>query len=213
MGAFYGNVLVARACAEVLPLLAGEDFHGYAVPAGAEHTVLYLDPETSCPDLAAPLSRLLRAPALGMFLYDSDVLVMGVCDDGEVLVRYDSCPGYFDDDPVPEEDGDHDEEAAFVWPEPVGVDPDAFLRLAAGPVDRQRLLSALRGVPLDPDDGEDGRYVFAEAQHADVMACLGLDPARLAYGYDEIGKGRLPRGVVPWDLVLVGPARWPAAQG
>ncbi|MFF9626342.1 hypothetical protein [Streptomyces griseosporeus] len=212
MGTFYGNVLVARACGEVVPLLAGEDLRGYAVPVGAAHTVLYLDPETSCPDLAAPLSGLLRAPALGMFLYDSDVLVMRVCDDGQVLVDYDSCPGYFDDEPVPEEDDEDAEWETFVWPEPVGVEPDAFLRLAAGPVDRQRLLSALRGLPLDPEDDEDGRYVFAEAQHADVMACLGLDPARLAYGYDEVGKGELPRGVVPWDLVLVGEARWPAVQ-
>lgn len=66
MGAFYGNVLVARTCAEVAPLLAGatsEDggaLRGYAIPAGPGHTVLlFPDPDTEVIEPAGPLSRLL----------------------------------------------------------------------------------------------------------------------------------------------------------
>ncbi|MGX1270778.1 hypothetical protein [Streptomyces phaeoluteigriseus] len=97
----------------------------------------------------------------------------------------------------------------FTFPAPEGVDPDAFLPLAAGPVDREALESALRGTPLDPEDGDDGRYVFANVQHYDVMASLGLDAARLTTGFSYLAGGDLPHGVAAEELVVLGGAARP----
>jgi hypothetical protein len=207
-------VLVGRACAEVVPLLACADVSGYALPVGPGHTAIYPDPDTSAPDLAGALSKLLGAPAVGTYVFDSDVLVMLVFEDGELRLDYDSCPGYFDE---PETDDDGDpltpvDEDDFAFPEPVGVDPDAFLPLAAGPVDRAALESALRGVPLDPEDGEDGRYVFANAQHYDVMACLGLNAPRLSTGHRYLSWGDMPHETSADDLILLGGAKQPAPR-
>ncbi|GHE74757.1 hypothetical protein GCM10014715_31710 [Streptomyces spiralis] len=211
MGSFYGNVLVARACEAVVPLLDGQGLRGFALPAGPEHTVIYPDPETSGPDLAGPLSKLLAAPALGMYLFDSDVLVMTLYENGDLSHFYDSFPGYFDE---PEDDGEDppSAEEPFEWPEPTGADPDAFLPLAAGPVDRAALESVLRCIPIDPEDGEDGRYVFAEAQHFDAMDCLRLNAPRLTTGYRYLTQGDLPYGTTADDLVLLGGTQRPTAR-
>ncbi|MFF8972416.1 hypothetical protein [Streptomyces sp. NPDC014995] len=212
MGTFYGNVLVARACEEAVPLLAGADVTGYALPVGPGHTAIYPDAETSAPDLAGALSELLGAPAVGTYVFDSDVLVMLVFEDGALRLHYDSCPGYFGE-PETDENGDPPALAEdFEFPEPVGVDPDAFLRLAAAPVDRAALESALRGTPLDPEDGEDGRYVFANDQHYDVMAGLGLDAPRLCTGHRYLSWGDMPHETSADDLILLGGARRPVPR-
>ncbi|MFF4354276.1 hypothetical protein [Streptomyces sp. NPDC001530] len=219
MGSFYGNVLVARACEEVVPLLGGaasgagdEGIPGYALPVGPRHTVIYPDPETGAPDLAGPLSRLLGAPALGMYVFDSDVLLMSVYEDGELRHHYDSYPGYFDEGET-DEDGEPVATDDFfdnpTWPDPVGVDPEAFLPLAAGPVDRAALESVLRVIPLDPEDGEDGRYVFANDQHYDVMATLGLNAPRLSTGFGYLSSGELPYETAADELVVLGGAARP----
>ncbi|MGV9556680.1 hypothetical protein [Streptomyces sp. NPDC003401] len=213
MGTSYGNVLVARPCEEAVPLPAGEGLSGYALPVGPGHTVVCPDPETSFDEIAERASRLLAAPVVGTYVFDSDVVVMLVFEDGALRLAYDSRPGYFDE-PETDEDGNpltpvDDGEC----PAPEGVDPDAFPPPAAGPVDRAAPESALRGVPLDPDDGDDGRYVFAEAQHHDVMACLRLDASRLTTGFRYLARGGLPRGTVAGDLVTLGGAVRPAPAG
>lgn len=96
--------------------------------------------------------------------------------------------------------------AGYVVPEPAGADPEPFVRFAAGPVDRIVLRAVLRGIPVDPDDAEDGRYVFADAQHYDVMAALGLEAHRLNTGYALLSRGYLPEGLPPQDLVPLGDA-------
>ncbi|MFI8189609.1 hypothetical protein ACIF8T_12550 [Streptomyces sp. NPDC085946] len=217
MGAFYGNVLVARACEEVVPLLAGvsgpdgEVLRGYAMAVGPRHAVIHPEEETGALEWAGTLSRLLGAPALGTYLFDSDVLVMRVYEDGELRHGYDSCPGYFDeDDRGGAEDGEDEQDADFDWPAPLGADPGAFLPLAAGPVDLPALESVLRGVPLDPEDGEDGRYVFADAQHCDVLALLSLDASRLSTGYTHLSREGLPPDTAPDDVWLLGGATFDA---
>lgn len=199
MGAFYGNVLVARECAEVVRLLAGAvraggvALRGYAMPVGPQHTAIFPpEPESDAIELAGPLSVLLGAATLSAYVHDSDVLDLRVFVDGEERHRFDSCPGYF-------EAG-----AGLVCPEPVGADPDAFLPLAAGPVDRLVLGAVLRGIPVDPDDVEDGRYLFADAQHHDVMEALGLDAHRLTTGFALLARGYLPEGLPPQELRVFG---------
>ncbi|MFF9059800.1 hypothetical protein ACIRPQ_17995 [Streptomyces sp. NPDC101213] len=213
MGTFYGNVLVARPCEEAVPLLAGEGLSGYALPVGPGHTVVHPDPDTSSLDVAGRLSKVLGAPTVGTYVFDSDVVVMFVFEDGALRLDYDSCPGYFDEQETDENGNPPTPVDDFVFPAPEGVDPDAFLPLAAGPVDRAALESALRGVPLDPDDGDEGRYVLAEAQHYDVMACLRLDASRLTTGFRYLARGELPRGTVVEDLVTLGGAVRPAPAG
>jgi len=206
MGSFYGNVLVARACDEVVPLLGGPDetgIRGFALPVGPGHTAVYPDPETDAPDLAGPLSRVLGAPALGSYVFDSDVLIMRVYADGELRHAYDSCPGYFDE-PAVDEDGNPLGVGEFAFPEPVGADPEAFVPLAFGPVDREALESVLRGTPLDPGDGQDGRYVFANTQHYDAMLCLGLNACRLSTGYHDLSLGGLPHETKAEELLAIG---------
>lgn len=220
MGSFYGNVVVARPCAEVAPLLAkvsgAEDglatIRGYALPAGPGHTVIYADPDTGSLDLAEPLSALLGAPALAMYVFDSDVLMMRVYEDGRLRHDYDSYPGYFDEGET-DENGDPVAGAgSFDCPEPDGATPEPFLPLAAGPVDRAALQSVLRGIPLDPEDGEDGRYVFADSQQYDVMNLLGLDAHRASTGYEYVSRGQLPRGTSADELLLLGGAVRPAVR-
>ncbi|MFH9860043.1 hypothetical protein [Streptomyces sp. NPDC017202] len=213
MGSFYGNVLVARPCEEAVPLLAGEGITGYALPVGPGHTVVHPDPETSSGDVAGGLSKLLGAPAVGTYVFDSDVVVMLVFGDGVLRLHYDSWPGYFDEPETDENGNPLTPVDDFAFPAPEGVDPDAFLPLAAGPVDRAALESALRGVPLDPDDGYDGRYALAEAQHYDVMTCLRLDAARLTTGFRYLARGDLPHGTAAGDLVTLGGAVRPAPAG
>ncbi|CAM5652195.1 hypothetical protein [Streptomyces aurantiogriseus] len=210
MGTFYGNVLVGRRCEEVVPLLADADITAYALPVGPAHTAIHPDPETSAPDLAGPLSKLLGAPTVGTYVFDSDVLVMLVFEDGALRLHYDSWPGYFEE-PETDENGDPRAlEEEYEFPEPVGVDPDAFLPFAAGPVDRAALESALRGTPLDPEDGDDGRYVFANAQHYDVMACLGLNAPRLTTGHRYLSWGDMPYETPVEEVLLLGGARPPS---
>ncbi|MFF7448248.1 MULTISPECIES: hypothetical protein [unclassified Streptomyces] len=200
MGAFYGNVLVARECAEVVPLLAGAAraggvlLRGYAMPVGPLHTAIFPpEPERDAIELAGPLSVLLGAATLSAYVQDSVVLDLRVFVEGEERHRFDSCPGYGGAVGV-----------GLACPEPVGADPDAFLPLAAGPVDRLVLGSVLRGVPLDPDDAEDGRYLFADAQHHDVMEALGLDAHRLSTGFALLARGYLPEGLPPQELRVFG---------
>ncbi|MDQ0600833.1 hypothetical protein QF037_005178 [Streptomyces canus] len=219
MGAFYGNVLVARTCAEVVPLLAGataEDggaLRGYAVPAGPGHTVLlFPDPDTEAIELAGPLSRLLGTATLSSYVFDSDVLDLRVFEDGEERHFYDSYPGYFDEGET-DEDG-NPVGGDSVRPDPEGVDAEAFLPFAAAPVDRAVLESVLRRVALDPEDGDgDGRYVFAEDQHYDVMETLGLDGRRLSAGYTGLSRGELPEGLLLEELMVFGGATFGPAGG
>lgn len=213
MGSFYGNVLVARECAEVVPLLAGatgvggEALRGYALPAGPAHTVIFQPgPESDAIELAGPLSRLLGAATLSSYVHDSDVLDLRVFVDGEVRHRFDSWPGYFDEGEI-DEDGNPIGGSPTEGREPMGADPEAFLPLAAGPVDQVVLGAVLRGRPLDPDDAEDGRYVFADAQHHDVMEALGLDAHRLSTGYAYLARGYLPEGLLTDELVVFGGVR------
>ncbi|MDN3023439.1 hypothetical protein [Streptomyces sp. S.PB5] len=220
MGTFYGNVLVARECAEVVPLLAGATgrdggvLRGYAVPAGPGRTVVFPDPETDAIDVAGPLSRLLGAATLSSYVHDSDVLDMRVFEGGEERHFYDSYPGYFDAAETDEngdlvQDDEDDED--FAYPDPVGADPEAFVPFAVEPVDSGVLESALRGIPVDPEDGENGRYVFADDQHYDVMEALGLDGRRLSTGYTYLSRGALPEGLPLAELMVFGGACFSAA--
>ncbi|MEU1270913.1 hypothetical protein [Streptomyces sp. NPDC005799] len=207
MGSFYGNVVVARPCDEVVPLLGGAGIRGYALPVGPGHTVVYPDPETDALDVAGPLSGLLGAPALGAYVFDSDVLVMRVYADGRLRHEYDSWPGYFGDTETGEEDNPvaaDDPDGGGGHPEPAGAVPEAFVPLAFGPVDREALESVLRGTPLDPGDGEDGRYVFANTQHYDAMLCLGLNACRLSTGYRYLSLGGLPHETRAEELLPIG---------
>jgi hypothetical protein len=214
VGTFYGNVLVTRQRDEVVPLLAevtgaeGRSIRGYAMAVGPGHTVIFPDEGTDAIGLARELSRLLGVPTLSAYVHDSDVLDMRVYEDGELRHLYDSCPGYFDE-VERDEDGNPVGGVEEARPEPVGADPEAFLPLAADPVDRAVLESVLRRTPLDPEDGEGGRYVFADDQHYDVMATLGLDAARLTTGYEYLSRGHLPKGMSADDLVVLGGARLP----
>ncbi|MEU6143033.1 hypothetical protein ABZ848_22025 [Streptomyces sp. NPDC047081] len=188
---------------------------GYALPVGPGHTVIYPDPETDATALAGPLSRLLEAPALGTYVYDSDVLLMTVYAEGEPTHHYDSCPGYFDEaetDTDGNPGGNSGGPEDWAPPVPVGADPDAFVPLAFGPVDRPALRAVLLGIPLDPGDGEDGRYVFANTQHYDAMTCLGLNACRLSTGYHYLSLGGLPHETSAEELVLLGGRMWPAEE-
>ncbi|WP_030043535.1 hypothetical protein, partial [Streptomyces resistomycificus] len=126
MGTFYGNVLVARTCDEVVPLLAGagdpdgEPLRGYAMAVGPGHTVICPAEGTDAIGLAGPLSRLLGAPALSAYVHDSDVLDLRVFVGGEQRHGYDSFPGYFDEVET-DEDGNPVGAVAEGRPEPVGV--------------------------------------------------------------------------------------------
>lgn len=194
---------------DALPGIRRQVASGYALGAGPGHSVVFPEANEDVFSLAGPLSLALAAPVLYSYVHDSDVLCLGVHEGGVRLHSYDSWPGYGTDGGGEEPSDCLDDAEEFSWPEPEGADPEAFMRFAVGPVDRLALQSALKGVPLDPEDGEGGRYVFAEAQHHDAMTALGLPAAVLTSGYDYLRWDDLPEGVTVEDIVLLGDAQPP----
>ncbi|WP_377270159.1 hypothetical protein [Peterkaempfera sp. SMS 1(5)a] len=58
-------------------------------------------------------------------------------------------------------------------------------------------------------DRQGCRYVFADAQHHDAMAALGLPAAVLTTGYGNLRHGYLPHGVAAEHIVLLGDVQPP----
>jgi hypothetical protein len=190
---------------------------GYGVSAGLRFCLIY--PDRSIEDnnsfaLAGPISQRLEVPVLAAFVYDSDTLEMEVHRSGTLVHAYHSWPdvGWA---------ADHGDDGVCVpWckPEPIGADPTAFLDFAAGPVNHALLDSALANDPVDPTDadvdGDDSGYVWAQAQHGDVLTALGhpdhvVSLARWDYFHLRRPWAVLPAGIEWSDLTLFGAAETP----
>jgi hypothetical protein len=107
------------------------------------------------------LSAKLRTQAIGLMVYESDVLLYTVADDGVLLDQYSSWPDYFDES-LPESEV-----------EALAGDPRALARLAH--VSSPQVQKVL-----------EGEHDFAEEKLADLVRLLGLPPNTAHWGYNGI---------------------------
>lgn len=211
-----GNLLVPAPLAHVAPTVSELCAAGYGVSAGPRFCLIYPDRSIEGNNsfaLAGPISERLGMPVLATFVYDSDTLEMEVSRDGTLVHSYHSWP-----DVNGTEDSDGEEFDPWAKPEPIGADPTAFLDFAVGPVDHSLLASALANDPVDPADRDvDGLasgYVWAQAQHHDVLKALGhpdhvLNLAHRDYFHISRPWPVLPAGIEWSDLTLFGTAETP----
>ncbi|MEU7303765.1 hypothetical protein [Streptomyces sp. NPDC007206] len=201
----YGTMLIPVPLEQAAPVLREVCAAGYAIPAGPSFCLVH--PDRSVVDnsvfaLAGPISAELGAPVLAAFQYDGDRLELEVWRDGERAHRYDSWPV-------------RDDESAD--DAPLGADPAAFLDFAAGPVDSDRLASALADTPIDVQDmdvdGEPG-YVWAQALHWDVLCALShpdqvIHRAQWDYFHMRGAPQTLAEMMDRSELVILGTAESP----
>ncbi len=183
MGTSYQCVL---ATGELPPIRAAVEearWEAYVVPAGTqrwaavpreEDDVSWADADT----VAELISESRGRPAVSFDVFDSDVMRARIFVDGR------EAHGYVSDRSYVEEYWDDDDNEFLAGfdgtlypvdapppPGPDGADPAAFAPLGVGEVDPARLGAASRGeVPLD-----DAPRLFAEQQHAAILAALNLD--------------------------------------
>ncbi|WP_405736352.1 hypothetical protein OG607_44685 [Streptomyces sp. NBC_01537] len=201
----YGTILIPVPLEQAAAVLRQVCAAGYATPAGPRFCLVHPDrfvDENNVFALAGPISAELGAPVLAAFQYDGDRLELEVWRDGVRAHRYDSWPG-------------RDDEAANDTP--AGADPAAFLDFATGPVDSQRLASALADTPIDAEDmdidGEPG-YVWAQALHWDVLRALShpdqvIHRAQWDYCHMRRAPQVLAKVLDGTELVVLGTAERP----
>ena len=126
------------------------------------------------------LSREAHAPVLGVLNHDDDIFCYWLFEDGRLSDHYNSCPDYF---------GEPDPEEA----EAVG-DAQRLCEALAAPAAIDQVESLLHGE----------NFVFAVERHALLATALGLPDCSVGLGYQYIGRGELPDGMRPDQLIHVG---------
>lgn len=107
------------------------------------------------------LSAKLNTAAIGFMVYESDVLLYTLAENGQLLDQYSSWPDYFDES-LPDSEM-----------EALAGDPRCLARLAhVSPPQVNHIL--------------EGEHDFAEEKLADLARLLGLPPCIARWGYNDI---------------------------
>jgi hypothetical protein len=134
-----------------------------------------------------PISRALQCLALYVTLADG-TLMYRLYKSGTVIDKYDSWPGYWEED-----EEDH----------PVGGDAILLCEAFGRPDVSMRVEEILRAWPHDRDVPPDSFFYGDEtSRHHDLREALGL-PAIADRGYDRINEGMFPDGLTEEELSLV----------
>lgn len=133
--------------------------------------------------LGERLSKSLGSAVLAVLNHDDDILWCALFEKGECTDEYDSSPGYFDPDSVPEN--------------PSGGNAKK-LCAAFGSLEVQETEKVLRQSAYD-DDG----YTFAVERHEELVQKLNLPDFSVGFGYSYIAQGELPPGLSESDLTKV----------
>ena len=132
--------------------------------------------------LVAQLSQRCSCAALGAIVHDSDILMLALAKNGQVVDTYHSCPGYFDeaasDDDFRPSGGD-----ALQLAEAFGVESN--LREIA------EVLST--GGPASED--ADG-YAFEDDRFSDLCDTLGIPPWAALFCYTAAERDEFPEGLL-----------------
>ena len=108
------------------------------------------------------LSDRMKTRAVGFLVYESDVLIVTIAENGKLLDHYSSWPDYFDETMPPEEI------------ESLAGKPEAVARLNPSIPPAQ-----VRAV-LDEE------HDFAEEKLADLVRLIGLPPIAAQWGYNDL---------------------------
>jgi hypothetical protein len=109
------------------------------------------------------LSGTLHTRAVGVLVYESDVLLITLAEDGKLLDHYSSWPDYFD------------ETMGLKEYEALAGKPDVLARFARPPVSPAQVEAVL-----------DEEHDFAEEKLAALAALLGLPEKTAHWGYNDI---------------------------
>ncbi|WP_229400137.1 hypothetical protein [Micromonospora okii] len=206
MGTSYQSILALGELATVRAAVADAGREAYVTAVGPERWAVVPREEdeigyAEVDSLAELISVATGEPAATFEVFDSDVMSATVYVAGEPAHQYVSdrswVTQYWDDDDNEfwaGFDGTlHPVDGPLPPPGPSGADPAAFAALGVGEVDPHRLGAALRGeVPLD-----DAPRLFAECQHAEILAALGVDPCPLTRPFRAAHLDHAPLHVRP----------------
>ena len=131
-------------------------------------------------EVGSLLSREVGAPVLGILNHDDDILCYWLWDQGRLVDSYNSCPDYF---------GESVEE-----PLDRGGDAERLCEVLSAP----RAVDQVDAI-LHADD-----YVFAIERHQALVKALGLSAHSVGCGYRYVGRGEIPDGFEPDQLIRIG---------
>ncbi|OKI75091.1 hypothetical protein [Micromonospora sp. CB01531] len=200
MGTSYQTVLATGELAPIRAALAEAGWEAYVAPAGDRRWAVIPREEdeygwADADAVAELVSSFTGSPAVSFDVFDSDVMRARIFVDGAEAHGYVSdrsyVSEYWDDDDnefLAGFDGTLYPVDAPPPPGPGGADPGAFAPLGVGAVDVAALGAALRAkVPLD-----DAPRLFAERQHAAILAALNLRCRPLTAAFRHTDPADLP---------------------
>lgn len=184
MGNFYVNYTVRTADQpRVVKALSGRK--AFVTPPSGGALVVYDEAADSQEQatvmaLGELLSSSLDAPVLAVLNHDDDLLWYGLFEHGECTDEYDSSPGYFDPEGMPQP--------------PSGGDVEK-LCAAFGSLNHDEIAQILKKSAMD-DDG----YLFAIDRHEDLVKALNLPDYAVGFRYALIAQGDIPPRLEESDL-------------
>jgi hypothetical protein len=130
-------------------------------------------------DLAEGLSKAVKSPSIAFLVHDSDFVCYWLCDGGELIDHFNSCPDYFGEDESDDESDPPDGRAELL----LRYCPD--------------------GTPLSKVERVLGKHdvVFAEQHLEELAELLGIDATRARTDFGGIGTEVKPSDL---DAVSVG---------
>ncbi len=183
MGNFYSSLVVRGAGRDEVVEMMG-DRRAFVARMGG--CVVVFDEASERQDprvlaaLGSALSRGRGRSVLGVLNHDDDILVVQLHRDGDLVVDYDSAPGFLDGQERRPSSG-----GAGALCESFG---------AAGAVDRVAAILA----------SDEDVFPFAIDRHRRLYEALGLPAGAVGYGFSDVRAGAVPSGLDPTDLVDVG---------
>jgi hypothetical protein len=131
------------------------------------------------------LTRELDCLALYVTNHDDSVLYYRLYRSGEVMDSYDSCPNYFEGQPVP----------------PEGGDADVLCNAFGVPSARDKVHDILHYDRHAAENESARRYVFEVDRHRDLAQALGLPLIAVGFGYTYLAQDEWPEGLSPEKIV------------
>ncbi len=214
MGATFSSIQVRSASQEavvqgVIGLLKEP---AYISPSVGGWVGVYPEGGTTDPDtLADALSHRLHTAVLDWSVYDSDVFMYSLYENGDLQDKFNSDPGYFE-----AQAADGDEDSQKLDPAAVRGNPDALLpycvpgttvaiiQAVLHPADVLPAMKAL--ITFSPLS--DDQYLFADFQAADLARLLGIGDGLAQIEFSDIARDGLDdydfEGVKAIDFRLAG---------
>ena len=194
MGNFYTNVTLRGVSLGKLQLILVElGCSAIISPTTAGYTVVS---ERKCEEqdldvlkaLAVELSKRAHCPALAVLNHDDSQLTYNLCDDGNLVDAYCSCPSYFT--------GEGSDA-------PVGGDAARLLETFDVDGDAKELERVLRASGI----ADDSEFALEIDRHGQIAALLRMPAYVVGFGYDYVTAGDIPEGTAASELTTTGDAK------